>query len=218
MRNKRINLKTYILGSFILILFLLFIIIKIYIKNTSNNIALYSRELINHKIDKIINNSINYYNNINNEVNFFKIYYNDNNEIIYLDQDINSTYNYINSLLSYFNKKINNKNIYIKVPYNFKQNILFYNFYPKINIKVNNIKSMVANIDTIVKEYGINNALIQNYINIEIKYVINGGLSLKETKYKYKYLLSSKIITGKVPSIYGKEYSSSSNIFDIPIK
>lgn len=218
MKYKRIKIKTYIIGTILLILFLIFNIINIYIKNTSKLFKTYSTYQINRLFDNNIISSLKDINSINFNSEFYKVYYNDNNEIIYLDQDINITNYYIDRLSNIINNKLKDNKLVINVPYNLKQNIVFYNLVPKIYLNVNNINSMIAYINTSVKEYGINNVIIQNYINIEINYLIEGALQSKENKYSYKYLINSKIITGKIPTIYNKEYLATSEIFNIPIE
>lgn len=215
MKYKRINIKKYCLISFILILFFVSIFLYKYYINIKNKISKYSKNYYEIELNRIINNSLRDIININNKYNLINIYFN-NNEITYIDQNTTASYSFINEITLLINKKLDNQKLIVEVPYNMKQNIIFYNLYPKIKVLISNIEIASANIDTKTKDYGINNALIETSIIITFKYTISAGLSDNNSQFDYKYVIDSKVINGKVPTYYGKEIRSASSIFVIP--
>ncbi len=76
------------------------------------------------------------------------------------------------------------------------------NLGPKIPIKLNIIGSVESNVKTNIKEYGINNALVEIYIRISVSDIP----------------VALKVIQGSVPKYYGGTLSKQSNIFSIPIE
>ena len=97
-------------------------------------------------------------------------------------------------------------------------NILLANIGPKIKIKYDFTNSLIANIQTKVTNFGINNALIEIYLHLEITYLITIPINIEKYKEKYDLLISSKVIQGKVPSFYGNSIIKDGNILDIPIE
>lgn len=215
MKYKRINIKKYCLISFILILFFVSIFLYKYYINIKNKISKYSKNYYEIELNRIINNSLRDIININNKYSLINIYFK-NNEITYIDQNTTASYSFINEITLLINKKLDNQKLIVEVPYNMKQNIIFYNLYPQINVLISNIEIASANIDTKIKNYGINNALIETSIIITFKYTISAGLSDNNNQFDYKYVIDSKVINGKVPTYYGKEIRSASSIFVIP--
>ena len=89
---------------------------------------------------------------------------------------------------------------------------------PKITVKINYTDALLTNIYTKITNYGMNNALVEAYIKISIEGQIITPITKNAEKIDYDMLISSKIINGRVPLYYGGYISTSSSIFDIPIK
>ena len=83
---------------------------------------------------------------------------------------------------------------------------------PKIPIKVSFLESIETYIDVTVENYGLNNSLIKIYLITNIKEVIDMPVNKERQDITYKYLISSKLIKGEIPSIYGETITKSSNI------
>ena len=88
-------------------------------------------------------------------------------------------------------------------------------FGTKIPIRVKVSKSIYANIKTKITNYGLNNALAEIYLVIDVNYLIISPFDRAVQNSKYEILLSSYFINGKVPNIYSGAYVINSNIFDI---
>lgn len=169
------------------------------------------------KVDKLIN-----------------VVLNDKEEIIYVDID----YDYANEILINAVSKIqknllelekgnvedfsngkelksHNGNLYLLLPIGLAYDgFLFSNLGPKIPIKLSFYEHVLGNVDTEITSYGINNALLTVYLNISLEQKII--IPYKEQKFTRTYSLTigSKVINGKVPSIYGGTLKNSSNILE----
>lgn len=87
-------------------------------------------------------------------------------------------------------------------------NVLLSNLGPKIPIKLEMIGSVISGIETKVTNYGINNALIELYLTIEVNLnVILPFISKKET-IKTSVPLALKMLKGRVPEYYLSGYLS----------
>ena len=87
-------------------------------------------------------------------------------------------------------------------------NSLLYDIGPKIPVKVSFLENVDAYLDVSVEEYGINNALIKLYININMEQVIEMPIDKDRTIIEYRFLIASKLVNGIVPSIYGLKDNS----------
>lgn len=216
LKNK-IKRKYYILFSFILILFLFVILFSVYSKKINPKLESYTYQKVKEELESnIIKNIYNIYND--NFNNLLEIVQNSDNEIVYVDYDLNKSYDILNNYVNNLKKTIIKKDI-IEVPFLISSdNILLANIGPKIMIKYDFTNSILANIETKVTNFGINNALIEIYLHLEINYLITIPLNIEKHKEKYDLLLNSKVIQGKVPSFYGNSYIKEGAILDIPIE
>lgn len=92
------------------------------------------------------------------------------------------------------------------------------NLGPKIPIKLNIIGSVESNVKTNIKEYGINNALVEIYIRISVTEQINVPFISKRVTVTSDIPVALKVIQGSVPKYYGGTLRKQSNIFSIPIE
>lgn len=92
------------------------------------------------------------------------------------------------------------------------------NLGPKIPIKLNIIGSVESNVKTNIKEYGINNALVEIYIRISVTEQINVPFISKRVTVTSDIPVALKVIQGSVPKYYGGTLSKQSNIFSIPLE
>lgn len=91
-------------------------------------------------------------------------------------------------------------------------NSLLYDIGPKIPIKVSFLENVDAYLDVSVEEYGINNALVKLYININMEQIIEMPIDKDRTIIEYRFLIASKLVNGVVPSVYGYGIRDNSNI------
>lgn len=97
-------------------------------------------------------------------------------------------------------------------------NSLFSGLGPKIPVKVSFLENIDAYVDVVVNNYGINNSLIKLYINIDIEEVLEMPTKNRFSNVKYKFLISSKLINGEVPSVLGGTINKSSNLVNNDVK
>lgn len=112
--------------------------------------------------------------------------------------------------------RINDNHIYLLLPLMLANDgVLMQSLGPKIPIKVSFFEYVFGNIDTEVIEYGINNALIKISLTISLEQKIIIPYKEQKKIREYSIILGSKIIPGKVPSIYGGTMKNSSPILEI---
>lgn len=96
--------------------------------------------------------------------------------------------------------------------------IYFANLGPRIPVKVKFIGTLLTNLKTKVKNYGINNVLIELYVDVELTHEITSPVTYDNKKLNYEILLNAEIIEGAVPSYYGGLYETKSNILNVPLE
>lgn len=224
---KPINLIAIFLIIFIIGVYLLFSYIKDRImpslfKYASLEAKKFSSIIINDAIDKYITDKIN--------IDNLFIITNDNNGEI---KSIDFNTALINKYLTTATKNIQKNLKYIekgdieKVEYkanlldtydedNLKNGIIYYlnsgfifnnpifaNFGGQIPIKIALTGDVISNISTDLTNYGINNALIKVYVNIEITQQVILPYYEKSIKLKTKVPVALKLVNDSVPTYYG---------------
>ena len=98
-------------------------------------------------------------------------------------------------------------------------NVLLSNLGPKIPVKINLIGNVVSSVETKVRNYGINSALIEIYANVEVTEEVIIPFQTERIKITNNVPISIKIINGSVPDYYSDgKLNSSSNILSLPIE
>lgn len=112
----------------------------------------------------------------------------------------------------------NKKGTVIKIPlgqiYN---NFLLNNRGPKIPVKLKILGDMETKVNTNIKNYGINNALIEITLDIKITEEVILPITTKEITVTQTIPIAMKIIEGLVPNYYSGEINKTST-FSIPIE
>ncbi len=83
---------------------------------------------------------------------------------------------------------------------------------PKIPVKVLLKGSVLSNVKTELKDYGINNVLLKVYIHIETRINVYIPFRSKNNKVEMDIPIAMKIIQGEIPQVYGGLFSTSSSI------
>ena len=97
-------------------------------------------------------------------------------------------------------------------------NVLLSNLGPKIPVKLNLIGNVVSSVETSVRNYGINSALIEIFAKVEVTEEVIIPFQTKTIKIINNIPVGIKIINGTVPYYYGSgRLNESSNILSIPI-
>lgn len=225
---KLLKKEDLILAIIVLVIIVSYIMLKIftiksekillnYAENKSKEISLM---LINDAIEKNI---------VSNELdNIIIIEKNESNEIISVDfdnQKIHTITTQINNniqknLLKLENDKDNeiisryynnNKKIIYDVPMSVIYDVpVLTGLGPKIPFKLDILGNTNSNIITNIKDYGINNSLIEISIEISTEIQIILPFSSKKIITKNTIPLKAKIIQGKIPTYYGNAITSRS--------
>ncbi len=95
------------------------------------------------------------------------------------------------------------------------KNSLLSNIGPKIPVKISMIGSATGNIETKTKSYGINSAIVEVFIHVEVTEKVIIPFRSKEIKIHNNVPVAIKILQGKVPEYYNGNLSDSS--LSIPI-
>ena len=97
-------------------------------------------------------------------------------------------------------------------------NVFLSNLGPKVPVKLNLVGNVVSSVETKVRNYGINSALIEIFAKVEVTEEVIIPFQTKTIKIVNNIPVGIKIINGTVPNYYGSgRLSESSNILSIPI-
>lgn len=109
------------------------------------------------------------------------------------------------------------KGIIMRIPMGVvSNNSLFSNLGPKIPIRLHCLGDVNSNITTNITQYGINNAMIEVGIHIEMTAQIILPLMTKKKVLDYNIPVVIKIVQGIVPSYYGNGLLKDSAIYSLP--
>ena len=127
-----------------------------------------------------------------------------------------------NLLLSSNLKKGSFKNvkhgIVYEVPFgSIRNSTLFGNIGPNIPVKMSFIGQITSNFRTKVNNYGINNLVVEAYIETEVISQSTMPVSSKEKKVKVNVPISVEIIQGNIPIYYG-DIDNLSNNATLPLE
>lgn len=88
----------------------------------------------------------------------------------------------------------------------------------KVPVKLIIIGDVVSNVNTKIKEYGINNALIEISINVSINEKVIVPFKSENINVSMSVPIYLKLIQGNIPIYYGNGFSRDSNILSVPTK
>lgn len=122
-------------------------------------------------------------------------------------------------LVEYDKKKLK-KGIVFEIPLgSVSGNAFLSNLGPRVPVKLNLIGSVASNINTKINQYGINNAMIEVYVKIEVTEKINLPLASKSVTVSSDIPIAMKIVQGKIPEYYNNSgLNANSPIFTLPIQ
>lgn len=190
---------------------------------------------INHYIETIASDFKSYSLEKNNSDDFLIIKENMKGEITSIDYDLAKIYdisdrftkNIQNSLadstkiavIPYIEKNLTSKlenGILLSMPIGvISNNIFLTNLGPRVPVFVYFIGSVFTQVRTKVTDYGINNALLDVYLSVQISYEIVTPINQEMKELEYELLIDSKVIQGIVPNWYGKTFESNSAFFEV---
>lgn len=187
---------------------------------------------IKYIVEKNVNKSIyNYVYNIfdkevlenENMLDIISLNTNSEGEIISVDYKFNIAYKYLSDGMNYLydnvsKMKINtdfdsvNDGVYF-IPVGYTQNnMLLDNLGFKIPCKIMYLSEIDMGFKTRVTDYGMNNVLVELYLNINIKNNLMSPNSFYEFGNTYEMIIASKVVMGRIPSYYGGTIEKSTSI------
>lgn len=109
--------------------------------------------------------------------------------------------------------------IILKIPIGVvTKNTILNNLGPKIPIRIHYIGDVNSNISTKITQYGINNALVEIGVKLEITAQIIMPFTTKKIKLECDIPLAIKMIQGSVPNYYGSGLVKDSSLYSIPLE
>ena len=224
-------MKKVLLIITIIILINIFLVRNIgnkYLKSLNIFIKENNNIIVNRSINNIIKNDLIY-----DISDLYNIIMNQNDEIVSLNLNTNQINKYLklyvtklsktydeNSYAKYIKKYYEiiktNKNTYILMPMGIMYNNPFlYNVGPKIIMSYNYINSYNLKVKVDIKNYGLNNALVETYLIVNFEQKVIKPILKKASSYEYKFLLNSRIINGRIPTFIGDNITTESQSVNI---
>lgn len=122
-------------------------------------------------------------------------------------------------ILVSYDKKMLKKGVFFEIPMGVVFNNTFLaNLGPKIPVRFKVMGSIIANIDSKVTNYGINNALIETTVHLVLTERVILPVTSKTHTVTVDIPIALKIIQGTVPSYYFSGMNNSSPILTLPIE
>ena len=163
---------------------------------------------------------------------------NNNDEILYVDFNLDKAYKILDTVSTVLTTSLNAlENGEISMAYkddNFSRSTngmilsvplgstlkstYFYNLGPKIPVKINYIGSILTNLQTKVTNYGLNNALVEVFVYIELSNQIMTPFKTKNLKLEYDAVIASMMIEGEVPEFYNGSIEKTSENYTKTVK
>lgn len=236
-KRKKLKISKVIYMEVALIFFFTGFLFYIYNKVTSPKLIEAADIKLNEFMESFLSNNINYdllKDDVINDI--IVINKNDDGEILYVTYDMNQAYYALEVVtqeletaigtLENGDGEVNSKNIALgkngialKLPFLVgASSMLIASFGPKIYVPINFVGSVLTNIKTKITDYGINNALVEIYVTVELKTNLIAPVNTSTKKINYDVLVASTVINGRVPKVYGGIIESKSSSLGIPLE
>ena len=92
------------------------------------------------------------------------------------------------------------------------KNVFLTNLGPKIYVSFKPVGTVLTNVQSKITDYGLNNALVELYATLVVTENIIIPFNEKEISLEYNVLIASKVINGRVPTLYGNSIENKSKI------
>lgn len=214
--------------NYFIIFLIIFIVTRIMLKDIGSKLAYHIENIVIKNVNKSVYNnvfSILGSDELGSEelLDVINLSKNNDGEVISVDYNMNIAYDVLSNCMedlyssitsldmsSLYKSGINNV-YYIPMGLIYN-NVLLDNLGFRIPCKINFISDIDMGFKTRVKDYGVNNLLIEIYLVIDIKNYIMSPSTYKEFGETYEILVASKIILGRIPMYYGGIMEKSSSI------
>ena len=226
MKTKKKPIIKKILLTIVIILVLSFNFLSLIGNKITPKVTSLAKVSLNHHLKNVASNFKEYtYNN----KDILIPTYNNKNEVTSLTYDMKVVYEIagaftsnIKSSLKEKNNNIpfitetNNNKILFMIPIGALSNqALFTSMGPKIPVQIYFVDNVFTEIKTKVTDYGINNALIEIYLSINLTYEIVSPFVREQVTLNYNLPIDQKIITGVVPNIIGHTFEAKTTFFNV---
>lgn len=214
--------------NYLMILILIIIFSRFILKDIGDNLAYHIENVVIKNVNKNVYNSIFFIfgsDELGDEslLNVIDLKMNKNDEVVSIDYKMNIAYDILSkSMTDLYNDIVNLNmdslyksginNVYYLPMGLMYNNVLMDNLGFKIPCKIDFISDIDMGFKTKVKDYGVNNLLIELYIVIDVKNFIMSPSTYKEFGEKYEILVASKVVMGRIPLYYGDTIEKSSSI------
>lgn len=214
-KTRKYKFKVIIFLTLLFIFFLFMLLSKESIPIIEN----YAKEQSKKNISLIISNSVKKTNNKNLD-KIVKTAMNDKNEIVGIDYNTFYVNKFLAEIIDNINEELSKtKELSLYVPFGIVfKNPFLVDLGPKLKASLKVIGSPETNIDTKVKSYGINNALIEISVKINIEMEVLLPPLKSRVLITQNIPVAIKVVNGNVPKYYGGSFSDSSNIYSIPME
>ncbi len=226
MKTKKKPIIKKILLTIVIILVLSFNFLSFIGNKITPKVTSLAKVSLNHHIKNIASNFKEYtYNN----KDILVPTYNNKKEVTSLTYDMKTVYEiagaFTNSIKSSLEEKsqelpfiasTTNNKILFMIPIGALSNqALFTSMGPKIPVQIYFVDNVFTEIKTKVTDYGINNALIEIYLSINLTYEIVSPFVREQVTLNYNLPIDQKIITGVVPNIIGHTFATKTTFFNV---
>ncbi len=125
------------------------------------------------------------------------------NNIKYLEEGNISLLEVSDNILAHYDQDKLRQGIIYEIPLGLVYNHPFLsNLSPKVPVRINLVGSIDSGIKTKVTSYGINNVLVEAYVDVEVNLRVVLPFQSHETKVTMSVPLALKMIRGEVPEYY----------------
>lgn len=217
-RKKRIN-RIYIL---ILIIIIQCTIMIEYIDYKADDVVVRSIQLLVKKdIYEVINKNITNVFLDENIDDLISIVKTENDEIISVDYKLSKCYKSLNKYLDLVYEELTNTDysdhyytdgVYFVSSGVINDMMMFNSLGIKVPTKVNVVNDVRINFRTNVVNYGINSVLVELYLVMDVESWFVNPFNDGKFGESFEYIISSRIVNGKIPDYYGGVIEKSSSI------
>jgi sporulation protein YunB len=215
-------------NNYLIIFILIFVFSRIILKDIGTKLSYHIENIVIKNVNKSVYNSIFIIfgsDELGNEnlLNAVSLNTNNDGEIVSIDYKMNIAYDILSKCMndlysditsldmdSLYKSGINN--VYYLPMGLIYNNVLMDNLGFRIPCKIDFISDIDMGFKTKVKNYGVNNLLIELYIVIDVKNFIMSPSTYKEFGETYEILVASKIVMGRIPMYFGDSMEKSSTI------
>ena len=214
--------------NYIVVILIIVIFTRIMLKDIGDKLSYHIENIVIKNVNKSVYNSVFVIfgrEELGSEelLNVINLNKNNDGEVISIDYKLDIAYDVLadcmNSLYdeitmldmdSLYKSGVNN--IYYLPMGLIYNNVLLDNLGFKIPCKINFISDIDMGFKTKVKNYGVNNLLVELYMVIDIKSFIMSPSTYKEFGETYEIIVASKIVMGRIPMYFGDSIEKSSSI------